>query len=171
MLLKYAMFSQMHHPLTLFAISISLLLSAGCSQVGVIKPDMTSDGPQTNLIQQQLLQFHRQWQGTPHQLGGNSHTGIDCSAYVQRAYRQLFDLDPGRSTKQQRLRGSPVRYHNIAAGDLVFFKSGLLSRHVGIYLGEGHFLHVSSKRGVTRSRLDKGYWRKRFHTARRLSRN
>jgi cell wall-associated NlpC family hydrolase len=47
-------------------------------------------------------------------------------------------------------------------GDLVFFKTGLAKRHVGIYIGKGQFIHASTSRGVTRSRLNSPYWSKHY---------
>jgi cell wall-associated NlpC family hydrolase len=53
-------------------------------------------------------------------------------------------------------------------GDLVFFKINPRLNHVGIYVGNGEFIHVSFRAGVTRSKLDNVYWRNKFWQARRI---
>jgi len=56
----------------------------------------------------------------------------------------------------------------LRAGDLVFFNTEFKGRHVGIYLEEGRFLHVSTKRGVMISSLGEDYWRERYWQSRRV---
>lgn len=118
---------------------------------------------------QRWLAWHRGWNGTPHRLGGSSRKGIDCSAYVQRGYHELYRIDLPRTARQQRSKGRPIQYADLQTGDLVFFRQRTYPHHVGIYLGDGSFLHVSSSKGVTRSRLDQGYWHKYFSQGRRIS--
>jgi cell wall-associated NlpC family hydrolase len=78
--------------------------------------------------------FYRNWHGTNYQYGGNNDSGIDCSALMVEAYDQLFGIALPRTTEDQSTLGKRVRKRKISAGDLVFFKTGLSSRHVGIYL-------------------------------------
>jgi cell wall-associated NlpC family hydrolase len=56
----------------------------------------------------------------------------------------------------------------LMSGDLVFFKPGYKSRHVGIYLGQGEFAHASTSKGVIISRLDDRFWRQCYVTGRRV---
>lgn len=119
-------------------------------------------------LRHELLQDYQNWRGTPHRLGGNNQNGIDCSAYTQRVYKKLFAIQLPRLAKEQRRSGNGISSSQLQTGDLVFFRPGIFSNHVGVYLGDGSFIHVSSSKGVTRSRLDKGYWKKRFHSARRV---
>ncbi len=120
------------------------------------------------LIQQRWLAWHQQWAGTPHQLGGVNKQGIDCSAYVQRGYKELFSIELPRQTRQQVKTGYAVSRRNLRTGDLIFFKPNFLSNHVGVYMGDGTFLHVSSSRGVTRSSLRNNYWKDKYWKARRV---
>ncbi len=118
-------------------------------------------------IDRQLRSEVRQWQGTPHKMGGTGKKGVDCSGFVQRLYRDILDRHIPRSTALQVRSGRPIQKSQLAPGDLVFFKPPHKVRHVGIYLGQSEFAHASSKRGVTISHLDSDYWRKSFWTARR----
>lgn len=109
----------------------------------------------------------REWQGTPYRMGGTTRAGIDCSAYVAEAFRPL-GLDLPRSTLEQVQTGRPVARDELGLGDLVFFKTGRGSRHVGIYLERGEFMHASRQRGVMISSLHNRYWRSKYWQARRV---
>lgn len=114
-----------------------------------------------------LYGHYREWQGTPYRLGGNDRAGIDCSAYVARTFRML-GVDLPRTTDEQSTRGRRVARDELGIGDLVFFKTGVNSRHVGVYLDRGEFMHASRQRGVMISSLHNRYWRAKFWQARRV---
>ncbi|MEX2481931.1 MAG: NlpC/P60 family protein [Gammaproteobacteria bacterium] len=114
-----------------------------------------------------LYGHFREWQGTPYRLGGNSRSGIDCSAYVAQTFRML-GVDLPRTTDEQAARGRRVTRDELGIGDLVFFRTGLDSRHVGIYLDRGEFMHASRRKGVMISNLHNRYWRAKFWQARRV---
>jgi cell wall-associated NlpC family hydrolase len=121
-----------------------------------------------NNIEQLLRSEANRWKGTPHRLGGNSRKGIDCSGFVSKLYKNLFNIRLPRSTKDQVRVGKPVSRIQIRAGDLVFFLPPRKSRHVGIYLGRGEFVHASSTNGVMISSMTDPYWRKCYWKARRV---
>ena len=73
-----------------------------------------------------------------------------------------------RPTKEQVREGKRVKRKKLMPGDLVLFRTGFSSRHVGIYVGEGTFLHVSGKRGVTMTSLGDRYWSRRYWQSRRM---
>ena len=98
----------------------------------------------------------------------NSTAGIDCSAFVQQTLNTHFNITAPRSTTQQVNMGVDVGRDAMQVGDLVFFRTGYATKHVGFYLGDGKFLHASTKVGVTISRLDDLYWRKTFWKVRRV---
>ncbi len=128
-------------------------------------------GLQNGPVQQALLAQFDQWQGTPYKLGGNSKEGIDCSAFVQQTLATQFNINAPRTTLQQMHLGQavdPLHHQNLKAGDLLFFQTGSMSHHVGLYLGGGQFIHASTKLGVTLSRLDEPYWKKAFWKVRRV---
>lgn len=112
-------------------------------------------------------QYFRNWEGVRYRYGGKSSKGIDCSGLTQRAYKDLYDLDLPRTVTAQSKRGEKVNKQSLRPGDLVFFKTGLYSRHVGIYLGENRFIHASRSKGVIQSNLNNTYWRKKYWQAKR----
>ncbi|WP_246616341.1 C40 family peptidase [Thaumasiovibrio subtropicus] len=123
----------------------------------------------TDPIDEYLLIFSR-WEGTPYRLGGASEKGIDCSAFVQILHSELSSpVALPRTTRDQVLEGEKVSYKQRQAGDLVFFKTSRSVRHVGILIDKDHFIHASTSKGVTMTRLDNPYWRKRFWQIRRIS--
>lgn len=108
------------------------------------------------------------WRGVRHHYGGMSRQGVDCSAFVQLTYRDVFGMQIPRTTREQSKLGKRVSKRKLVPGDLVFFKTGWFDRHVGVYVGGGTFIHASESKGVTRSSLQDHYWRKRYWKARRL---
>ncbi|MGE4533985.1 C40 family peptidase [Halomonas sp.] len=125
------------------------------------------DNPPPALVKQALLAQHERWAGTPYRLGGSGFGGVDCSALVQNVFAETFRVTLPRTTGEQVRQGRAVERDELAPGDLVFFRPPGVYDHVGIYLGEGRFLHASSSRGVMISELDNHYWRRHFWQARR----
>lgn len=119
-------------------------------------------------IKQALYGQLDQWRGTKYRLGGISHKGIDCSGLTYVVYRDLFNKQLPRTTEEQGEVGRGVKRRALAPGDLVFFKTGIFRKHVGIYVEKGLFIHASKSGGVRVSSLGDEYWRKRYWKARRL---
>lgn len=119
------------------------------------------------LVRQALLSQHQRWVGTPYRLGGTNERGIDCSALIQNVYRDTFNMELPRTTRQQVKQGRQINRSELQAGDLVFFNPPGPSRHAGIYIGDGRFMHASSSRGVMISRLDNSYWKRYYWQSRR----
>ncbi|MEZ9330026.1 NlpC/P60 family protein [Vibrio breoganii] len=117
----------------------------------------------------ELFRFYNVWHQTPYRLGGTTQNGIDCSAFTQIAYSQLFKHPLPRTTKLQSQMGVEVDYGDRRFGDLVFFKTGFNTRHVGIYVEDNSFMHASTSRGVIISRLDSPYWADVFWQIRRVN--
>ncbi|MEI6860228.1 MAG: NlpC/P60 family protein [Shewanella sp.] len=120
------------------------------------------------LLEQQLLAFHHEWKGTPYRYGGMSKRGVDCSALVYLAYKDILGRELPRTTAAQKNLGSQVDKVNLKTGDLVFFKTGWSTRHVGIYLGDSKFLHASTSQGVMISTLNNSYWKRKYWLSRSL---
>jgi cell wall-associated NlpC family hydrolase len=121
-------------------------------------------------IERSLLEEYDRWEGTRHVLGGDDHDGIDCSAFVQAVYQNVFHVDLPRTTRGQLSVGKIVSLNKLRAGDLVFFKPPSAPRHVGIYLSGKQFVHASKSNGVTISQIDRVYWGKYYWTGRRILR-
>lgn len=120
---------------------------------------------------QSVLQKALALLGTPYRWGGaDPDQGFDCSGLVGYVFRNALGIELPRVSRDMARTGELVTDRaKLVAGDLVFF--GLKGRinHVGIYLGEGRFLHAPSRgKDVTVSSLEKGYWSGRFLQARRV---
>lgn len=168
-------------PLLSWAALGCLLLTSACASSTRLTPGTPDFGPYETVhagagdpgatasnIETVLRAEVQKWWGTPHVLGGEDRSGLDCSAFVRTVYDDLFDLPLPRTTKEQAQVGQAVSERDLQVGDLVFFQPPTKSRHVGIYLSGGEFAHVSSSDGVTISRLDDRYWRSAYWTSRRL---
>ena len=107
------------------------------------------------------------WIGTRYRYGGTTRRGIDCSSFVQQLLRDALDIELPRTTASQQYSGEAVSRDELLPADLVFFRRRGV-RHVGIYLGNGEFIHASSGRGVIISNLTEGYYRRHFWKARRV---
>ena len=102
--------------------------------------------------------------------GGNSSNGVDCSAFVQKVFR-VMGIDLPRTAREQFQVGYRVAREALEIGDLVFFKRNRATRptHVGIYLGDGRFIHASRKKQrVYIDHLDSRYFAARFIGGKRL---
>ncbi len=119
------------------------------------------------MISSSLREAGRPWLGTPYRWGGESRRGIDCSAFVRAFMRDNLGVDLPRATAGQQFEGVSIRKDDLLPGDLVFFRRRSV-RHVGVYLGDGEFIHASSSRGVTVSNLSEGYYQEAYWMARRV---
>ncbi len=109
-----------------------------------------------------LYSHYNEWQGVRYEYGGLSRRGIDCSGFVHLTFKSKLGKNLPRTARMQAKIGQEVRRNDLRAGDLVFFRTGKSSNHVGIYLENNKFLHASQKKGVTISRLDQVYWRSNY---------
>ena len=109
--------------------------------------------------------------GTPYRYGGNSpETGFDCSGFVRHVFHRTLGIELPRSSREINGLGERIAPNELRPGDLVFYNT--LRRafsHVGIYLGDGRFVHSpSSGGGIRVEDMSQGYWQKRFNGARRI---
>lgn len=140
-------------------------IAAGVSCSG--SPTIPSGVSDSTVENQPLLAFYEQWQDVPYQLGGTDSAGVDCSAFVKAAYAEVYRVSLPRETRDQAKSGVAVSPDRLRTGDLVFFKTGFRDRHVGIFVGNGQFIHASESLGVSRTSLANPYWSKRYWKARR----
>lgn len=121
----------------------------------------------TPTLNDTFYSFYNEWKGVKYKFGGNSKKGIDCSAFIQKAYKKL-DINIPRTTALQSKVGKQIRKNQLEIGDLVFFRTGKNSRHVGIYLENGRFMHASTSKGVIISKLSNVYFNKHYWKAQRI---
>lgn len=118
--------------------------------------------PAKELRTPQLYEFIDQWMGTPHGSGATRRTGIDCSAFVGLLMQEVYRKQVPRTSAEMGEIVKRKYERQLTEGDLVFFSFGNNGRidHVGVYLTNGKFVHVSTRRGVIISRLrDSWYYR------------
>ena len=122
-----------------------------------------------NYVNRQVIEAAKQYIGVPYVFGGNSpKTGLDCSAYVKLVYSHV-GINLPRTADVQYTVGKPVATADLIPGDAVFFQTYAPgASHVGIYLGDGNFIHASSSKGVTISSLNSSYYSTHYIGARRI---
>ena len=112
-----------------------------------------------------LYDFIKDWEGTPHRMGGNTQSGVDCSGLVCALYTEVYHTPfTNRRARDIFQEVDPIPVKDLQEGDLVFFKiGGRHIDHIGVYLNDGRFVHTSSSRGVMVSNLEEAYFKKRFY--------
>ncbi len=111
------------------------------------------------------------YRGAPYVYGGTDSSGFDCSGFVFRVFKDALDLALPRSAKDQYAYCEPIGRTALQPGDLVFFDTTGGISHVGIYTGDGNFIHSpseGSETGVTESSLEESYWSRTFVKAGRV---
>jgi cell wall-associated NlpC family hydrolase len=109
--------------------------------------------------------------GVDYRYGGHSPvTGFDCSGLVAHVYREAWGIRLPHSTQAQSEAGVPVSLAELQAGDLVFYDTQKRPySHVGIYMGDGKFVHAPKSGARVRvESLKNSYWVQRYSGARRL---
>jgi lipoprotein Spr len=116
---------------------------------------------------QSFIDFYADWKNVRYKMGGTSRTGIDCSGFTQKVFKEKFGIELPRTTLTQVNMGVEVKKSDLKMGDLVFFKTSKTMKHVGVYVGDGDFLH-SSVKGIQFTKLDKQFYKDSYWTARRI---
>lgn len=123
----------------------------------------------TSTMARGIAQSALRFIGVPYVFGGTSTGGFDCSGYTQHVFA-MMGLHIPRTADAQYYAGSRVTRSTMVPGDLVFFQTYEPGpSHVGIYLGNGRFVHASSSHGVMVSSLSDSYWSVRYLGAKRLA--
>lgn len=149
---------------------LALTLLAGC---GVLPPadeanldeplpDTVVSAPSSTLVPEPVI-LAMGMLDVPYRKGGNTPKGFDCSGLVYYVYRQL-GVQVGRSAQEQFRQAQPVALENLTPGDLVFYRLRTKAvSHVGIYAGDGRFIHAPSLgKRVSYALMADSYWQKRF---------
>lgn len=114
------------------------------------------------------------WLGTPYRYGGKDYKGTDCSGMTMQVYNKALGIAIPRNSAEQQKFCKTIKKGALSPGDLVFFCTGKnKSRvsHVGIYIGQGQFIHSSSSKGVIISNIDERYYTSNYHSAGYVARN
>jgi len=138
---------------------------------GLAPEPESSPTPQQRPISSSLVVHAMGYVGLPYSWGGGSfEEGFDCSAFVQAAFARSMDIRLPRTATEQAHATQTIDRHHLQPGDLVFFNTlGHRFSHVGIYIGDGRFVH--SPRSGAHIRLERfngSYWQRRFTGARRV---
>ena len=150
----------------LLAVALAGLLLAGCGS----SPVSSASGPRaesppqpaTRTIGDRAADIALAQVGTPYRYGGQSPTGFDCSGLVHYAYHHAGKNVP-RTTGQLWSETAAVNHADLRPGDVLFFSIEGKMSHVGLYLGDGKFVHApSSGRTVSVERLASPFYRKAF---------
>jgi cell wall-associated NlpC family hydrolase len=151
----------MRHGLLLLACLLSLPCSFPCWA--------WNDGASTDRDRPLIHALHAL--GVQYRYGGRSpETGFDCSGLITHVFERAWGLQLPRTTELQKTVGVPVHRKDLQPGDLVFHNTrNRPYSHVGIYLGDGRFVHAPRPGATVRvESVQTPYWRMRFNGARRL---
>jgi len=118
-----------------------------------------------------LYRFIDNWYGVKYKYGGTTRKGIDCSAFSQRLYGNVYCLNIKRTSKQQFKKCERLEdLSDAIEGDLVFFRINRVRiSHVGVYLANGYFVHATRSKGIMISSLNNKYWQRRYAGCGRLN--
>ncbi len=146
----------------------ALLLSLACSGPARKPGATTKISPLSRKDAGRLISGAGKHIGESYRFGGTSSSGWDCSGFVSGMYSRYLSVYLPRTTRAQYSNSVVVRGARSRPGDLVFFKiESSRPSHVGIYIGGGQFIHVSTSKGVIISTLDEKYYRNKFAGFRR----
>jgi cell wall-associated NlpC family hydrolase len=132
------------------------LLAGGCATVSQAPPDAGAAA--------RVVQLASSLKGSPYRYGGTTPAGFDCSGFVQYVFRQAAGISLPRTSQKQYAVARRVPRGGEEPSDLLFFDvDGRGISHVGIYLGQGRFVHAPSTGGEVKiSNGNDAYWRSRF---------
>lgn len=113
-----------------------------------------SVSPEAEKLADEIVDYAKTWLGVPYRWAGNSKNGTDCSGLTYHVFKH-FGIDVPRSSRAYSGIGTKVSRSEIKKGDILMWdtdRNGTIG-HVGIYIGDGMFIHASSSKGkvVTRS--------------------
>ena len=129
-----------------------------------------SAAPASSSLGQQVVDYAKQFLGKPYVYGASGPNSFDCSGFTSYVYKH-FGYTLNRTATGQLSNGTAVSRSDLRPGDLVFFKSGGSKpvSHVGIYVGNGQFIHASTNTySIRYDSLTSGYFSNTYVYARRI---
>ena len=117
-----------------------------------------------NPLRNHMVNVARSTIGTPYKWGGNSpQRGFDCSGIMSYVHKNAMGIKIPRTAAKQRDHSRTISYAQLQPGDMLFFKTGRKTNHVGVYIGDRKFIHApSGGKRVKVAKMDSSYWHKRF---------
>lgn len=109
-----------------------------------------------------LFKFIDEWWQTNYRYGGTTKAGIDCSAFAGLLLSTVYGIKLPRTAKQEYAACAKIDKEDMQEGDMIFFNTRGGVSHVGVYLGDGYFVHAGVSNGVTISSLNDKYYGRRF---------
>lgn len=155
----------------LFIFGLVLLLLTSCR----VKKQQTAVHPKEKSalnelsIRKDLKKEIGSWLGTPYLYGGNTRKGVDCSGLVCAIYLEVYEIKLPRTSRDIYAASKHIKLKDLREGDLIFFNyTGKGVSHVGLFLGDGKYVHASTTKGVVISELDNAYTQKKIVGAGRV---
>jgi cell wall-associated NlpC family hydrolase len=124
----------------------------------------------TNAAQDVILQGLK-LVGVRYRFGGNDESGgLDCSGFVRLVFKDSIGAALPRTAREMSEIGQQIDTSQLKPGDLVFFNTMRRTfSHVGIYLGDNHFMHAPRTGAEVRvESMESSYWMQRYNGARRI---
>ena len=157
--------------ITSFALALLVAVGISISSTNVQASEINSltkivafSSEEDNLTGANIVAYAEQFIGTPYRSGGTTTAGFDCSGFTMYIYNH-FNVELPRIAKDQTAKGTVVSKDDLQAGDLIFFGDSIY--HVGIYIGDGEFIH-SPKPGSAVKIAELKYM-PAYNTARRIA--
>lgn len=144
---------------------VTLLEKPAANHGSIAKPPMSNSASSQG---QKIADYALGFVGYPYVYGGSSPSGFDCSGFVQYVFKQN-GISVNRTATAQLANGYWVSYDDMKPGDIVYFGYGSTASHVGIYIGDGKFVHAqNSSTGVVITSLSESYYVNRYLCAHRI---
>lgn len=151
------------------SIGQALVIPTSQKNASVSRSDTGRHSAESNNQVSELIGYAKSLLGTPYSYSSAGPNSFDCSGFTMTVFDHI-DIDLPHSSTSQSKKGESVKKADLTAGDLVFFNtSGNGISHVGIYIGDGSFIHASSGRGkVVIDPLSDKYYAARYVKAKRV---
>lgn len=134
----------------------------------VISPAVTRTTARLKGDSKKLVDEALTWVGTPYRYGGQDYSGTDCSGLTMKVYHKALGIKIPRNSAEQQKFCDKIKKKQLTPGDLLFFCTGKDNNrvsHVGLYIGDGQFIHSSASRGVIISHIDEKYYTSHYHSS------
>jgi NlpC/P60 family len=149
--------------------SVSIDVNSVFSHLGE-NDNNSSNGIGSTTPKDKIMMEIVKYLNTPYIYGGNTKNGIDCSGFTRNVFNDALSVNIARTAHDQFSEGEKISRSNLQFGDLIFFNTRRRVKpgHVGIYIGNGLFVHASFKYGVIVSSLSDNYYLQKYMGARRI---